>query len=124
MLITDRNPQPAQHNLQLNSPNLDTHRPVSVHELTWGQPLSHLKPPYDIVLAADVVYIEESFPALIQTMDQLSGSGTLLLLSCKYRYERDSRFLQLLGERFQSEVVWTGGDLSIYILKKSPMQVM
>ena len=117
-MITDRNPEPAEHNLDLNSRNLDPLRPVTVTRLTWGHSLSSFLPPYDVLLAADVVYIEESFPALIQSMVELSDSGTLLLLSCKYRYERDARFLGLLEERFVVESVWNSGDLSIYSLRR------
>lgn len=118
VVITDRNPQPAEHNLQLNSDHLDPLRPVVVRELTWGQEVSSFQPPYDVLLAANVVYIEDSFPVLIQSMCDLSDSRTVLLLSCKYRYERDSRFLEMLGERFTSEMAWTSEDLSIYSLRK------
>ena len=75
-------------------------------------------PPYDILLAADVIYIEESFPALIHTIEALTDTETTILLSCKYRYERDSKFLQMLQERFVSEVVWSEGDLSIHRVHK------
>ena len=118
VVITDRNPQPAKHNLKLNSDNLDPHRQVAVRELTWGQDVSDFHPPYDVLLAADVVYIEDTFSQLIQCLEQLSGVHSTILLSCKYRYERDSRFLQLLREKFVSEVVWTSGDLSIYSIRK------
>ena len=117
-MITDRNPQPAEHNLQLNSHNLDPKRPVAVHKLEWGQDVSEFQPPYDILLAADVVYIEESFPLLIQCVDSLSSVDTTILLSYKYRYERDARFLRLLEEMFVLEVVWHSGDLSIHSIRK------
>jgi predicted nicotinamide N-methyase len=118
VMITDRNPQPARHNLKLNTDNLDPHRHVSIRELTWGQDVSDFHPPYDVLLAADVVYIEDTFSELIQCIEQLSGVESTILLSCKYRYERDSRFLQLLRVRFVSEVVWSSGDLSIHSIRK------
>ena len=40
VVITDRNPEPAECNLNLNSNNLDPQRPVAVRELTWGQDVS------------------------------------------------------------------------------------
>lgn len=80
--------------------------------------MSDFHPPYDILLAADVVYIEDTFPLLIQCMDTLSSEHTRILLSCKYRYERDSKFLDMLNERFVSELVWTSGDLSIHSIRK------
>ena len=118
VVITDRNPQPAEHNLHLNSHHLDSQGPVITRKLEWGQDVSDFHPPYDVLLAADVVYIEDTFPLLIESMDMLSSAHTTVLLSCKYRYERDSKFLEMLGERFVSEVVWRSGDLSIYCVRK------
>lgn len=118
MVITDRNPQPAKLNLNLNSDNLDPQRPVVVRELTWGQDVTDFHPPYDVILAADVVYIEKTFLTLIQCLEQLSSLDTVILLSCKYRYERDVRFLQMLSERFVSKVAWSSGDLSIHSIRK------
>lgn len=117
-MITDRNPEPAKLNLNLNSDNLDPQRPVVVRELTWGQDVTDFHPPYDVILAADVVYIEKSFLALIQSLEQLSSLDTIILLSWKYRYERDVRFLQMLSERFVLKVVWSSGDLSIHSIRK------
>jgi predicted nicotinamide N-methyase len=116
--VTDRNTGPAEHNLKLNSHNLDPLRPVAVRQLTWGQDVTTFQPPYDVLLAADVVYIEDSFPVLIQSMADLSDNRTTVLLSCKYRYKRDSRFLEMLRERFVGVTVWTSGDLSIYSFRK------
>ena len=55
---------------------------------------------------------------LIQSLCDLSDSDTTVLLSCKYRYERDALFLRMLCERFVCDVVWTSGDLSIHSIKK------
>ena len=118
MVITDKNTLPAKDNLHLNSHQLDTQRQVSVHQLNWGQDVSSFHPPYDVILAADVVYIEDTFPLLIKSLDDLSDLRTTILLSCKYRYERDSQFLDMLKEIFASEVVWSSGDLSIHSLRK------
>ena len=118
MAITDKNTLPATDNLQLNSHQLDSQRPVSVHQLNWGQDVSSFHPPYDVILAADVVYIEDTFPLLIKSLDDLSDLHTIILLSCKYRYKRDSQFLDMLKEVFTSEVVWLSGDLSIHSLRK------
>ena len=118
MVITDRNPRPSEANLKLNTHNLDPQRPVTVRALTWGQNVTDFYPPYDVILAADVVYIEETFSVLIQSLCDLSDGDTTILLSCKYRYERDAQFLRMLCERFVCDVVWTSGDLSIHSIKK------
>ena len=61
MAITDRTITPAETNLKANRHNLlDRH--VIVAQFEWGNDPSHFKPPFDVILAADVIYIEETFP--------------------------------------------------------------
>ena len=118
MIITDRNTLPAEANLQLNSHQLDPVRPVSVSQLSWGQDPASFLPPFDVILAADVVYIEETFPLLIKSLCDLSNADTSVLLSCKYRYKRDLKFFELLKDSFTSEMVWSSGDMSIHRLRR------
>ena len=119
MTITDRNPLPAQGSVSLNSHHIHPHRPLTVLPLTWGQDVSsEFHPPYDVILAADVVYIEDTFTQLLKSLDDLSDPNTTILLSCKYRYERDSQFLDLLRVKFMSDIVWSQGSLTIYHIKK------
>lgn len=40
-------------------------------EYTWGQNPSHLGGPFDLLVACDVMYIEESSSALVQSLAQL-----------------------------------------------------
>ena len=123
VVLTDKNTTPAKTNLKLNMQNLKD-RNVTVLELEWGiTDLTHFEPPYDIVLAADVIYREDAFLPLIQTLRDLSSDGTMILLSCKRRYVRDDNFFELLrssGE-FSYEVVKVWGpssDIKIYRLYK------
>ena len=61
MAITDRTITPAETNFKANQHNLlDRH--VTVAQFEWGNDPSHFKPPFDVILAADVIYIEETFP--------------------------------------------------------------
>ncbi len=80
---------------------------ISVRELMWGTNVTTFDPPYDVVLAADVVYIEETFSDLIKTLEDLTDSNSVILLSCKRRYERHDHFFeQLLSTgRFVDEIV-------------------
>lgn len=55
--------------------------------LEWGTPVGHLSPPFDIVLASDVLYQSEALPLFVQTLAALSGPGTQTLL-CNERRER------------------------------------
>lgn len=53
--------------------------------LEWGSPLGsdappELRPPFDLVLASDVLYLAEALPLFVSTLRQLSGPETLTLL--------------------------------------------
>lgn len=83
-------------------------------------------PPFDVVLAADVVYKLEAVPHLISTMvgcdfffrllvpfsfssDRLSGPQTLVLFSFFPRVpEATEEFWRILPEYFEIERVWKG----------------
>ena len=105
-MVTDKNPTPAEANLKVNLHNL-LGRDISVAQYEWGTDPSHFNPPFDFVLAADVIYIEETFPLLLKSLVDLSDCKTVILISCKRRYERDDRFFDLLQEsgRFSYSVV-------------------
>ena len=115
-------------NLENSRSNLEG-RNITVSALEWGTSVESFGPPYDIVLAADVIYIEESFPALIRTLAELSDPTSLVLLACKYRYERDKRFFELLreGQVFEETVVqrWPDrDDIKIHRLKLTKSHIM
>ena len=119
VILTDRNTAPAEANLQLNRHNLEG-RTITVSHLEWGvkEDITTFNLPFDVVLAADVVYVEESFPLLIKSLDDLTDSHTLVLLSCKHRYESYMKFFQLLQEKFDSEIVWYNQDIKVYRCRK------
>ncbi len=120
--ITDKNIESAKTNLKLNSRNFPTSN-VKVIELEWGvTDLSTFQIPYDVILAADVIYIEATFSSLLQTMWNISSNQTLILLSCKRRYDRHDKFLELSKKYFKHEVVmkWSKSDnVTIYRLFKT-----
>ncbi|KAL0160612.1 hypothetical protein M9458_044337 [Cirrhinus mrigala] len=117
--ITDR--QPA---LEFLTANVRENVPpgqqeaVRVSELTWGENL-HLYPTgsFDLILGADIVYLEETFPALLQTLEHLSSENTVVLLSCRIRYERDERFLMELRQRFSVQEVYYDSERDIHIYR-------
>lgn len=58
--------------------------------LAWGTPLSSiedpaLRPPFDVVLASDVLYQAEALPLVVSTLQELSGPHTLTLLCNEHR---------------------------------------
>lgn len=108
IVLTDKTTGPAEVNLVANKHNL-AGKNITVVEFEWGTDPSHLKPPFDIILAADVIYIEDTFPLLLQSLAELSDLKTVILISCKRRYERDDRFFDLLRKsgKFSYRVLWS-----------------
>ncbi|KAI3366109.1 hypothetical protein L3Q82_009929, partial [Scortum barcoo] len=105
--ITDR--QPAldflSANVKANLPP-DSQGSVVVSELTWGDGLQRYPAGgFDLVLGADIVYLEDTFEPLLRTLEHLCSDSTVVLLACKIRYKRDTDFLSMLKQRFAVEEV-------------------
>ncbi|TRZ00992.1 hypothetical protein DNTS_033376 [Danionella cerebrum] len=114
--ITDRAPalELLSANVRENVPP-DQQGAMRVSELTWGENLELYSPgSFDLILGADIVYLEESFPALLRTLEHLSAE---VLLSCRIRYERDERFLMELRQRFNVKEVYYDSQRDIHIYK-------
>ncbi|NXR51837.1 MT21A methyltransferase, partial [Hippolais icterina] len=106
-----------ESNVQANlSPEL---RPRAVvKELTWGKDLDNFPPgAFDFILGADIVYLEETFVELLQTLEHLCSERTVILLSCRIRYERDLKFLKMLRERFSVSEVHYDSSKDVHIYK-------
>lgn len=125
--ITDR--QPALDSLFTNvKSNLPpaTLESATVSELSWGEHLDRFPAGgFDLVLGADIVYLEDTFIPLLKTMEHLCCENTLVLLSCKIRYERDNTFLNMLKQRFQVEEVYYDKERDIHVFKarKLPQKI-
>ncbi|XP_072527500.1 protein N-lysine methyltransferase METTL21A [Salminus brasiliensis] len=117
--ITDRKPalEFLSANVHENIPP-DLQGAAQVSELTWGEGLDQYPSgSYDLILGADIVYLEETFPALLQTLEHLSSEDSEVLLSCRIRYERDERFLAMLGGRFSVQEVHYDKQRDIHIYR-------
>lgn len=91
---------------------------VRVSELTWGEGLARYGPGgYDLILGADIVYLEETFSDLLRTLEHLSSENTEVLLACRIRYERDQRFLSMLGNRFSVQEVYYDSQRDVHIYR-------
>ena len=66
--------------------------------LRWGESVAHLSPPFDLVLASDVVYDAACVPALIGTFAALCGPATRGLLAFEARPPVTDMALALLPE--------------------------
>eukprot|EP00731_Ephydatia_muelleri_P027744 Em0019g617a len=117
--VTDMKTASAERNVRLNRHNL-INDCIEVSHLEWGKDISHFNPPFDVILAADVIYVEEGFDLLLSTVSQLSDANTTILLSCAHRYDWVEKFLAQVAveNRFRSSIVSSQGKLSIYQLVK------
>ncbi|KAK2857028.1 hypothetical protein Q5P01_005763 [Channa striata] len=117
--ITDR--QPAldflSANVKANLPP-DSQGSAVVSELTWGESLDRYPAGgFDLVLGADIVYLEDTFVPLLQTLEHLCSDTSVVLLACKIRYERDTNFLNMLKQRFRTEEVYYDKQRDIHVYK-------
>ncbi|NXI73958.1 MT21A methyltransferase, partial [Anseranas semipalmata] len=117
--ITDREAalEFLESNVLANLPS-ELHRRAVVKELTWGKDLGNFPPgAFDFILGADIIYLEETFVELIQTLEHLCSEQTVILLSCRIRYERDNNFLKMLKSHFSVYEVHYDSSKDIHIYK-------
>nr|XP_057907834.1 protein N-lysine methyltransferase METTL21A [Doryrhamphus excisus] len=117
--ITDRMPALdfLSANVKANLPS-DVQESVVVSELSWGENLNRYPAEgFDLVLGADIVYLEATFVPLIETLQYLCADATVVLLACKIRYERDTNFLSMLRQQFTVEEVYYDKQRDIHIYK-------
>ncbi|XP_033097652.1 protein N-lysine methyltransferase METTL21A-like isoform X2 [Anneissia japonica] len=93
---------------------------ITVKELEWGKNLEDFSEKYDFIIGADIVYIKESFTALLHTLSELSQPNTKVLLSCRIRYQKDLDFLKMLKSKFSVDEVHFDKTkcIHIYLAKK------
>ncbi|KAL7370025.1 hypothetical protein ABVT39_016665 [Epinephelus coioides] len=117
--ITDRAPALdfLSANVKENLPP-DSQGSVVVSELTWGVGLDRYPAGgFDLVLGADIVYLENTFVPLLQTLEHLCLDTTVVLLACKIRYKRDTDFLSMMKQRFVVEEVYYDKQWDIHVYK-------
>ena len=115
MTITER-AEALEHLRSAVMSNLDpaVHH-FQVSELDWTHDHNHLTSVYDVVLGADIIYIEDTFPDLLRTLLHFMGANTKVVLSCKIRYEKDSKFLSQFQEHVSISKVYFDEKRDIYI---------
>lgn len=117
--ITDRKValEFLRSNVEANLPLHIQPRAV-VKELTWGQNLGSFSPgEFDLILGADIIYLEETFMDLLQTLAHLCGSHSVILLACRIRYERDNNFLAMLERQFSVSKVHYDPEKDVHVYK-------
>ncbi|KAK8627249.1 hypothetical protein V6N13_134867 [Hibiscus sabdariffa] len=103
IILTDISPvMPAlKHNLKRNKPVLGKNLKTSV--LYWNNKdqTRAVNPPFDVVIAADVVYIEESVGHLVGAMEALVADDGAILLGYQLRSpEADKLFWEMCEKVF------------------------
>lgn len=129
VVLTDIAPvMPAlKHNLKRNKPVLG--RMLKAAQLHWNNlnQIKALGPPFDIVIAADVVYIEESVGPLVSAMASLVADTGVVLLGYQIRSpEAHELFWEVCGRVFEIEKVphdhlhskYAYEESDVYILRK------
>ncbi|XP_062600843.1 protein N-lysine methyltransferase METTL21A-like [Saccostrea cucullata] len=93
-----------------------------VKALDWQGNLESYQETFDVILGADIIYIEDTFPDLLRTIEHLSNEETLVYISCRIRYTRDSNFLKMFSDVFELKKVHVDRqrDITIYKGRKKP----
>ncbi|KAF3776832.1 Protein-lysine methyltransferase [Nymphaea thermarum] len=136
VVLTDIAPvMPAlKRNLKRNLPSSSaSSRPTAgklkIAQLYWNNKaqIQALKPPFDFVIATDVVYLEETVEPLLSAMDALAGPATLILLGYQLRSpEAHQKFWELCPTLFSVDEVphehlhldYAYEETDVYILRK------
>ncbi|WOG98711.1 hypothetical protein DCAR_0418056 [Daucus carota subsp. sativus] len=129
VVLTDIAPvMPAlKHNLKRNKPVLG--RMLKMAQLYWtnADQIKALSPPFDFVIATDVVYIEETVGPLIDAMSALVADNGVVLLGYQLRSpEADTLFWEMCPRVFNVEKVphehlhseYAYEEADVYVLRK------
>ncbi|KAI5068164.1 hypothetical protein GOP47_0016509 [Adiantum capillus-veneris] len=102
---------------------------VKVAQLYWGNAtqIGALKPPFDIIIATDVIYLENIVEPLLSTFCALAGPSSVILLGYQLRSpEADELFWRLCPDLFHVEKVpredlhpdYAFAEADVFILRK------
>ncbi|CAN1844600.1 Protein N-lysine methyltransferase METTL21D [Linum perenne] len=120
-----------KHNLKRNKQTLGKMLKTSI--LCWNNQdqMRSLNPPFDVVVAADVVYIEDSAVQLIGAMESLVADDGVVLLGYQLRSpEAHKLFWEMSEEVFEIEKVphedlhpdYAYEETDVYVFRKKKKQ--
>jgi len=79
--------------------------PCRCAALQWGNEADvvnlPIQPPFNLILASDLIYEPNSYSQLIQTLERLSDQQTIILMSYEKRKSREREFWLLLSCSFE-----------------------
>ncbi|XP_070814948.1 EEF1A lysine methyltransferase 3-like [Chaetodon trifascialis] len=89
--------------------------------LSWGEDHLNFLSDWDLVLCADIIYLPETYPLLVETLAHLCKNGAVVYLSSKMRKEHGTpRFYEdCLPSRFNVELVNRDDKQNINIYRAS-----
>ncbi|XP_063717048.1 protein N-lysine methyltransferase METTL21A-like [Symsagittifera roscoffensis] len=122
VIATDRKSviHALKENVELNFSDVNSSDSVVVNILDWTEIDTKWEMTFspDIILGADLVYIDELFDDLLKTLLKVTSKQTVVYFCSKIRYDRDLKFYELLRiNGFEFEVLLSVPDKSINIYK-------
>ncbi|XP_010745224.3 EEF1A lysine methyltransferase 3 [Larimichthys crocea] len=111
-----------QANVCANTPSSGWPTSVpTVLPLSWGEDHVNFPSDWDLVLCADIIYLPDTYPLLIETLVHLCKNGAVLYLSSKMRKEHRTAcfYEEFLPSRFNVELVKRDDKQNINIYRAS-----
>lgn len=89
--------------------------------LSWGEDHANFSSDWDLVLCADIIYLPETYPLLVETLAHLCRNGAVVYLSSKMRKEHGTQYFyeECLPSRFNVELVNNDDKQNINIYRAS-----
>lgn len=95
-------------NVSINMPSSGwPSAPPTVLPLSWGEDHMSFSSEWDLVLCADIIYLPETYPLLVETLAHLCKNGAVVYLSSKMRKEHGTPvfYEEYLPRKFDVELV-------------------
>ncbi|XP_042359425.1 EEF1A lysine methyltransferase 3-like [Plectropomus leopardus] len=89
--------------------------------LSWGEDHLNFPSDWDLVLCADIIYLPETYPLLVETLAHLCMKGAVVYLSSKMRKEHKTPgfYEECLPTRFNVELLHRDDSQNINIYRAS-----
>lgn len=111
-----------QANVSANMPSIGwPAAQPTVLPLIWGEDHKNFPSEWDLVLCADIIYLPETYPLLVESLAHLCKNGASVYLSSKMRKEHrtQSFYEEFLQSKFNVELVKRDDSQNINIYKAS-----
>eukprot|EP00850_Spirogloea_muscicola_P007811 SM000040S14823 [mRNA] locus=s40:545088:546577:- [translate_table: standard] len=118
------------HNLPLLQYNCKMNSPVegiaNVAELEWQGSVLHLQPPFEVIIATDLMYLEEAVPSLVDCLCALSTQDTRIHIAYGRNRWAEAAFHKRISKLFKMErvanveldEVYQCIDVDVFVLTK------